>query len=193
MASIASATTGIPAAAEPPSHVAGQTIDANISDLDSSDRVIRLRAVRSLGVFGAAASDALRSALDHDDPAVRYLAAEQLGEIGDAPLKAAKPQLEQLAADESSLAVQMAASFALCRAGDLDKHLPLLIATLDYPERGTACSAAALIGKIGPEAKQAVAPLEAVHQQHRAGVKGGDYHRGGAAMNALRKISDKNN
>ena len=192
-AMIAVVFTSVTVQSESPSRVAGKSLAKNVSDLSSTDRVIRLRAVRSLSAYGASAAEALQAALDHEDAAVRYLAAEQLGELGAASLADAKPKLEVLAADESSLAVRMAASFALCRAGELNKHLPLLVETLNYPERGTACSAAALIGKIGPAANDAVAPLEAVHEKHRAGVKGGDYHRGGAAMNALRKISDKYN
>ena len=179
--------------ADPSKLVAGKSLEQTASDLENSDRVVRLRAVRSLGVYGEPAGKILQAALEHEDRAVRYLAAEQLGQLGGDSLKAAESKLESLAADDSSLSVQMAASFALCRAGKIDQHLPLLIRTLTYPERGTACSAAALIGKIGPQAEKAIAPLEAMHQKHRAGVKGGDYHRGGAAMNALRKISDKYN
>ena len=187
------ATSVVALAADPPELVAGKSLEQTSSDLDSQDRVVRLRAIRTLGVFGDPAGKALQTALDHEDPAVRYLAAEQLGMLGGESLQTAEPKLQKLAEDTASLSVQMAASFALCRSGKIDQHLPLLIQSLTYPERGTACSAAALIGNIGPQAKNAIAPLEAVHQKHRAGVKGGDYHRGGAAMNALRKISDKYN
>ena len=68
------------------------------------------------------------------------------------------------------------------------EDLPLLVETLAYPERGTACSAAELIGRIGPDAAAAIAPLEAAYSKHRPGAKGGDYHIGGAALNALRKL-----
>jgi HEAT repeat protein len=171
-----------------PGAIAGQTIDDYAAKLDDANRVVRLRAVRSLGAFGAAAGDALRESLGHDDAAVRYIAAENLGRIGGKPLEQAKAPLTELAKDETSLAVRLAASFALCRAGLVDQHLPLLIETLRYPERGTVCSAAELIGNIGPSAAAAIKPLEVVHEKNRPGVKGGDYHIGGATMNALRKL-----
>ena len=168
--------------------IAGQTIDGYAAKLNDANRVVRLRAARSLGAFGAAAGDAVRESLAHDDAAVRYIAAENLGRIGGKPLEQAKARLTELANDETSLAVRLAASFALCRAGSIEQHLPLLIETLRYPERGTACSAAELIGNIGPAAAAAIEPLEEVHEKNRPGAKGGDYHVGGAAMNALRKL-----
>ena len=175
-----------------PRAIAGRSIEDYAAELNDENRVVRLRAVRSLGAFGAAAGDTLRGALTHEDAAVRYIAAEHLGRIGGKPLEQAKPQLTKLASDKSSLAVQLAASFALCRAGLVDEHLPLLINTLRYPERGTACSAAELIGNIGPPAAAATKPLQELHEQNRFGVKGGDYHIGGAAMNALRKLRPEN-
>lgn len=177
-----------PAAADDRSQVAGKSVDEYAAQVNHDNRVIRLRAVRSLGAFGQPASDVLAQALDHEDAAVRYIAAAHLGRIGGSGLKRAIDRLTELAADESSLAVQVAAAYALCRAGRVDKHLPMLIKTLQYPERGMVCSTAELIGGIGPPAAAAIEPLEQLHEKNRAGVQGGDYHIGGAAMNALRKI-----
>ena len=177
-----------PLAAKEVTLVAGHTVDDYVEQLQSEDRVVRLRAARSLGPFGAAAGKALRQALDHDDAAVRFIAAEQLGRIGGDSLEAAVGRLCELADDESSHAVRLAASFALCRHGLYDMHLPLLIESLDYPERGTACTAAYLLGEIGPDAKGAQGPLEQTFEKNRPGGSEGDYHLGGAALNALRKI-----
>lgn len=176
--------------ADDPETIAGRTVEQYAAQIDDGDRVVRLRAVKSLGAFGASAAVPLRRALEHEDAAVRYTAAVHLGRIGGPPLSEAKPSLEKLAGDESSMAVQMAASYALCRVGMIDQHLPLLVDALTFPERGTACSAAELIGAIGPDAADAIEPLEQVYQRNRPGVKGGDYHIGGAANNALRKIRD---
>ena len=63
-----------------------------------------------------------------------------------------------------------------------------MIETLDYPERGMACTAAYLIGEIGPYGKGATAALEQTFEKNRPVRKEGDYHLGGAALNALRKI-----
>lgn len=171
-----------------PSTIAGQTIDDYAAELNHDNRVVRLRAARSLGAFGIAAGDILRESLANDDAAVRYIAAENLGRIGGKPLEQAKGQLTELAKDETSLAVRLAASYALCRAGLVEQHLPLLIETVGYPERGTACSAAELIGNIGPSAATAIPTLEDVYEKNRPGAKGGDYHVGGAAMNAIKKL-----
>lgn len=174
--------------AESPRTVAGRSLDQYTLQLSDPDRIVRLRAVRSLGAFGEAAGDALLGGLGHDDPAVRYIAAVQTGRIGGPPLQRAQHVLQELASDESSLAVRLAASFALCRLGEIDQHLPLLTESLGHPARGTACSAAELLGRIGPPAAPAVDALIATIEANRPGSRRGDYHLGGAAMNALRSI-----
>ena len=168
--------------------VAGYTLADYAEQIQSEDRVIRLRAARSLAPFGDAAGELLLESLDHQDAAVRFIAAENLGRLGGDPLEEAVGRLCELAEDESSHAVRLAASFALCRHGLDDMHLPFLIETLDYPERGMACTAAFLIGEIGPDAKAAQRALEKAFEANRPGARGGDYHLGGAAQNALRKI-----
>ncbi len=176
------------AIAEQPTKIAGRTIADYTAQLSDADRVVRLRAVKSLGAFGASAGPALVSALDHDDKAVQYTAAVQLARIGGKSLQDAQEQLKQIAKDKDSLAVRMAASFALCSGGQTEQYLPTLIEGLQYPERGMVCGAAELLGMLGAKAAGAVAPLEAAYEKNRPGAKGGDYHIGGAAMNALRKI-----
>ncbi|MCG8649813.1 MAG: HEAT repeat domain-containing protein, partial [Pirellulales bacterium] len=142
-------------AGESPAEVSGRTIEQYTAKLNDDDRVVRLRALRSLAAFGEPAGQPMAGALDHQDAAMRYLAAVQLGQIGGKPLRLAAERLRQLADDKKSHAVRMAASYALCEAGQLDQHLPLLIESLSYPERGMACSAAELIGRLGPAAVKA--------------------------------------
>jgi hypothetical protein len=177
-----------PSSGDSPRLIAGRSIAEYTADIDDSDRVVRLRAIKSLGAFGAPAGAALRDALDHGDAAVRYTAAVQLGRIGGDPLQLAEKRLTELASDPSSHAVRMAASYALCESGKVSEYLPLLVDSLDDVERGMACSAAELIGRLGPAAQAAEPALETTYQKHRPGASGGDYHIGGAAMNALRKI-----
>ena len=174
--------------AEAPATVAGRSLEQYAELLNDPDRVVRLRAMRSLAPLGEQAGVVIARGLDHDDNAMRYLAAVQLGQIGGKPLDRAAERLSELADDERSLAVRMAASYALCELGRVDQHLPLLVESLQYPERGMACSAAELIGRLGPQAKAAIGALEAAYAKHRPGAKGGDYHIGGAALNALRQI-----
>lgn len=169
--------------------VAGRTVDQYVKQLNDPDRVVRLRAIRSLGALGEPAGDALTNGLNHQDAAVRYIAAVCLGRIAGPPLRKAKERLQVLADDETSLAVRIAASFALCRDGDVPEHLPLLVQTLKHPVRGVACSAAELIGQIGPDAAPAIEALEAAYKNNQPGTGKGDYHVGGASHNALRKVS----
>ena len=170
--------------------IAGRTIADYHSQVDDENRVVRLRAVRSLAAFKSAAIDELTKALDHQDAAVRYLAAEALGDIGQAASPQAQQRLTEMAKNDPSRAAKNAASYALCRFGLVDEHLPQLIESLAYPERGMVCSTAELIGKIGPSAAAATKTLQQMTIDHAPGGKG-DYHIGGAATNALRKIQNE--
>lgn len=176
------------ATAAPSKTVAGKTVQQYADLLDETSRVVRLRAIKSLGAFGESAGPVLKSALGHSDRAVAYTAAVHLGRIGGEPLAAAIDPLTQLAENEDSLSLRLAGSFALCRAGQIDERLSVLTDALTYPERGMACSAAELIGMLGSDAKAAIETLEEVAANNDAIKRNGDYHVGGAAKNALRKI-----
>ncbi|WP_253161404.1 HEAT repeat domain-containing protein [Stieleria tagensis] len=189
------------AAADPPTDsaanaattktVAGMTINDCQQALDSDQRSERLRAIRTLGAFNADAAAPLAAALGHSDAAVRYLAATSLGRIGGKSLKDAAETLQAMATaddDKQPLSVRMAAAYALCADGQTKQYLPILIDAVSYPQRGTACSAADLIAQIGPPASAATAALEKAYAENKPGVAGGDYHVGGASLNALRKI-----
>ena len=191
----------------PDAEVAGMTMADCQRDLSSQHRVVRLRAIRTLGVFDQAAADPLGEALEHDDPAVRFLAATHLGRIGGDSLDAAVASLERLAGSPEASqpvapqpdvagddqppqpqSVRMAAAYALCEAGQTERFLPILVRAISYPDRGTACYAADLIGRLGADAAAATEVLETAYANNKPAVAGGDYHVGGAAMNALRKI-----
>ncbi len=177
-------------AEKPVREVAGRTLQQHAERLDDSERTVRLRALRSLAPFGAPAADAIARCLGHEDAAMRYVAAVSLGDLGSDAVSKSKSGLERLIGDERSLAVQTAAAYALCqsdREEDLQKYLPVLIEGLNHPERGMACGTAELIGKLGPKAVAAASELEKVYASNRPGGKG-DYHIGGAAKNALRKL-----
>ncbi len=168
--------------------IAGRTLDQWAEMTTDTNRVVRLRAVKTLGAFGAPAKDALSDALSSPDAAVRYTAAVHLGRVAAKELdETTLTTLKQLAADETQPAVQMAAAFALCRNSPNPQHLSLLIDRLDYPERGMSCSAAELLGMLGEDATAAVPALEKTFNKHGKNSEG-DYHRGKAAQNALRKI-----
>lgn len=173
---------------EPINSIAGQSLDECAMDLQSDNRVVRLRAIRTLGFFGQPAADNLLQALSHDDNAVRFLAAAHVGRLGGKALEQAQPQLEKLVNQDQPLPVQMSAAYALCEAGQTKQYLPTLIKGLQHSERGVACHAADLLARLGKDAEGARSALQEVYAKNKPGVKGGDYHKGGAANNALRRL-----
>ena len=174
--------------AQTPDTVAGRTLDQWSELTTSENRTVRLRAIRSLAPFGSAAGPALTRSLQHEDPAVRYLAAVQLGLLADTALRDAQPQLHVLLADEKHPAVQLAAAFAICRHEPTNEDAQQqLIKALDAADRGTACTAAELLGQLGPAANAAIPALEQAYRQESERSQG-VIHVGKAAQNALRKI-----
>lgn len=167
--------------------IAGRTVDEYEQDLQDEDRVVRCSAARTLGAFGEAAGLALTKALEHEDAAIRYLAAAHLGRIGGKPLSDAKKPLGELFEKDKSPAVRLAAAYALAAAGEADQPLRLMIERLASPERAMACSAAELLGQLGATASPALSALEKARDENLPGGSG-DYHLGGAATEAMRKI-----
>lgn len=164
--------------------VAGRTLEQWAADLDSDNEIVRLRATKSLGPFGGAATDTLIKALDDKSAGVQYWAAYHLGPIGP-KAKAAVGKLKAIKADTGNVkhpGAALAAAYALCRIEGVKPHIDLLIERTSHTERSMACSAAEFLGMIGPDAKAAVPILE----KHQKGHK--DYHVKGACQNALRKI-----
>jgi len=183
--------------------IAGMTLADCVKRLDSEVRPQRLRAIRTLGLFDQTAAEALAKALSHPDAAVRFLAATELGRIGGKALESNAAALAKRVGDpgdkrderpadldsgDPSQAVRVAAAYALCEAGKTEVYLAVVLDALDHPDRGMCCYAADLIGRLGEDARAALPKLQQVHAANKPGVRGGDYHRGGAAMNAIRKI-----
>ncbi len=177
----------LPLAPEEPA--AGRTMAQWREQLSDPNAIVRLRAAKTLGVYGAAAAPSLTQALDDEHPGVAYWACYHLGYIQnlhDQPLIA---KLKQLRERSGNPAVQMAADYALCRQEGLATHLQRLADKLTFPERGMACSAAEMLGRLGPEAKDALPALRAAFEKHNQGKGPGvDYHIRGAVQNALRLI-----
>lgn len=172
---------------KPVEMVAGRSLADFAGELNHDDRTTRLQAIRSLAPFGTPAAVHFATCLDHEDPAMRYLAAVGLGDLGMSSAEDSIDQLKKIASDDSMQSVRMSACYALCQAGQMDDYLPKLGKYIDYPERGMACCAALLIGKLGAEAKSIAPVLQAAYDANAPGGSG-DYHVGGAAKNALRKL-----
>lgn len=170
--------------------VAGRTLAEWNVDLSSSNEIVRLRAVKSLGPFGMSAAAVLQKCLSDESDAVQYWAADHLGSIGPKISKSKSrarivDSLEAIIQASPEKAVSMASAYALFKIDAKKEHLDLVIKRLSHVERGMACSAAEFLGKIGPPAKSALPELEKKYKEH------GDYHVRGACLNAIRKIKGK--
>jgi len=165
--------------------VAGRTLTAWQADLDSSNRTVRLRAAKTIGIFGEPAVTPITKMLGHTDPAIRYWAASHLGNIGGA----ASPSSDALRAhmNDESTGVRMAVAYALCCIEDPQQWSGPLLKGVNSKQRGTACAAADFLGRIGPRAKSLLPAIEATHKRH---AQGGDYHVRGAMKNAIRLIKN---
>ena len=164
--------------------VAGRSLVSWSKDLPSEDRTTCLIAAKTIGIFGQTAVPTLLEMLAHDDAAVRYWAASHLGDIG-SPATNAVPGLTRLKND-SSPSVRTAVAFALCRIEGVAKHNGPLMDAIQSKQRGTACTAADFLARIGPDAKTLLPAIEAKHLQITEGK--GDYHIRGALKNAVRAI-----
>ena len=131
--------------------VAGKSLDQWSADLQSENQTTRLRAAKTLGIFGESAGDVFNRMLDHADVSVIYHAASH---IGDAKVNSAAVvgKLTKLLAHEHA-SVQVAAAYALCRIeGVKEEYAAVLNSALASKERGAACSAADMYQRIGPAA-----------------------------------------
>ena len=159
--------------------VAGRTLAAWTEGLKSSNRIVRLRAVKMLGTFGDDAIPMLTAALDPlGNVEVRYWASSALGDIGPAA-RGAEPALLRII--EHSFDDKLSAAYALCRIGNVEAGLPTLIEGLNNPEKAAACCAADFLARIGLPARGALPAL-------RIAARHADSHVARAASEALRRI-----
>lgn len=166
-----------------PREVAGRTLTEWQGEIASEDDTRRLRAARTIGIFGESAIPVLREMLGHEDVVVRYWAASHLGDIGKQDSEA-EQALCALAAHES-FPLQLAVAYALLQLEvDGEWHRPLFEG-IRSDQRGTVCTAGDFLARIGPKAK---ALLPVVEARYRELKEQGDYHARGALENAVRGI-----
>ncbi len=175
------------AAADTPVEIAGRTLEGWLQDLRANNETVRLRAAKTVGLFGTPALPHLIRMLDDRDDAVRYWAADHLGNLG--PKAASAGEALKRAADTPSLPVRMAAHYALSQIHPAEPQFAALYRGVQSSQRSMACAAADFLARIGPSAKTALPLLETVSKKHSH--RGGDYHIRGAVKNAIRAIRNE--
>jgi len=132
------------------------------SQLESSDRVERLIAARSIGEIAIAgdrgAAKAVLASVDNNDPGVRYWGVIALGQM-DSISRAAKARLAR-ALDDEAADVRVWAAHALVQLGDPGRPVEVLIDVLSGPEETARLHAAHALDDIGDDAKPAIPALE---------------------------------
>lgn len=167
---------------ESASRIAGRNLKEWKAELLANDPTRARRAAESLGQFGPLASACYEQMLTHDDPAIRFLGARHLGDH-QTP-NSAMPRLRKMMEDDTR-SVRIATAYALFRLSREPQWLTELETFLFVPDRGAVCTAAELLGRIGPPAHSL---LEKMQEERAHQNNGGDYHKRGALDNAIRKI-----
>ena len=166
--------------------IAGRGLREWQEDLQNENRTVRLRAAKTIGIFGEAAIDANIEMLTSQDVAIRYWAATHLGDLETLPDRAVGPL--QILFTSDSLPLQLASAYALCRS-DFERYSAPLMHGIDSKNREIGCTAGDFLARLGPVAKSVLPKVEARFADLRDNK--GDYHIRGAVKNAVREI--KNN
>ena len=148
----------------------GRTLGEWNARIDSEERLDRLAAVRAMGEIarrdtqhnpGAlGAVDAVLTASSHDDRAVRYWAVRSLAEMVDP----GQPAIERLQSvlNDSASEVRIWAAYGLCRHGNTEAGLPVLINGLRSENGGVRLQAAHAFESLGDSSAPVVEALKGV-------------------------------
>ncbi|MCO8120431.1 sulfatase-like hydrolase/transferase [Stieleria sp. TO1_6] len=119
---------------------------------DADQYNAQLADIAALASSGPAALDDLLASVDDPDSAIRYWAATGVGNIGmEADPKALQP-MKGLLSDSSS-AVRTAAARALCRIGDPEPALPVLIHEMQTGQQWERLQATIVLDEIDAQAR----------------------------------------
>ena len=154
----------------PEPELMGRTLGEWNARIGAEERLDRLAAVRAMGEIarrdrqrnpGApGAVDALLRASSHDDSAVRYWAVRSLGDVTD-PGAAAVERLQSALGDTAG-EVRTWAAYGLCRHGNTEAGLPVLIDGLRSENGGVRLQAAHALESLGESSALVVEALKGV-------------------------------
>ena len=144
----------------------GRPLDEWSRLLDTEEWLDRLAAVRAVGEMArrspraTAPLEALLRASGHADSAVRYWAVRSLGVM--AQPGAAIVECLHSALEDKSAEVRIWAAYGLCRQGDSEAGLPVLIAELRNDNGGVRLHAAHALEALGESSGPVVETLKGV-------------------------------
>ena len=133
----------------------------------------RLRDAASLSLEGPESLPKMRETLKDKDAAVRYWAAVGIGNLGTAG-SAAKDDLKFLLTDDSEN-VRVAAARALCRMGEPDEALRVLVAVLDDGSQWARVHAANVLDEIDEQARPVLEGMKRNKAYRKGFVADGKY------------------
>jgi arylsulfatase A-like enzyme len=131
--------------------VFGRAMADWVKDLNQSDRLKRLMAIKSIGLIGTEAVPVLLEALSDPEPAVAYWAAVSLGHAGGASGDIADALTRTLRHD--SVTVRLGAARGLCALGRPKDALPAALAAMDDPEPAARLYAVQVLEQVGLDQK----------------------------------------
>lgn len=126
----------------------------------AADRIAETADLASSGPSGA---NKLLKTLSDPDSAVRYWGATGLGNIGE-PARTASEELKKVLLEDSSPVVQIAAARALCRMGQAQPALPVLVMHLRNGEQWERLHAAIVLAEIDEQARLVVPEMRTALQ-----------------------------
>jgi HEAT repeat protein len=130
-------------------------------------------------------------ALSDKDDAIRYWGATGIGNIGQAAKKSALKTSTELLTDESS-AVRTAAARALCRMGEPDDALPVLIHELTTGTQWERLHAANALDEIDEQARPVIEQM-AEGLEYQKGFNSNGKYRVRVTNRALNELNGTNN
>jgi hypothetical protein len=161
---------GVPAEAQ----VFGKPLKHYVDTLNGTERLKRLRAIKTLGLASEAAP-LLRDALDDYDAGVAHWAAVSLGHLGDASEETLDALLKAL--ERNEISAKLGAARGLVLLGHVDKAMPVLKEAITHENEYARLSAVETLEIVGIEYPGVRKLLETVMKE-----KGG-YPRRVAAPN----------
>lgn len=133
----------------------------------------RIAQTAELASAGPSAFSRLTAALDDEEAAVRYWGATGLGNVGEPAARGAE-RVKTLLNDESSV-VRTAAARALCRFGQPDEALPVLVHELEHGEQWERLHAAIVLDEIGEQARPVIQQMHAALEPREELYANGKY------------------